>query len=404
MLILAETILRPEGEPLSNGFVRVNDNRITDVGTRDSMIASADETVVDLGASILSPGLINAHCHLDYTHFKGSILPASSFTEWIKTINGLKRHFKPQDYLDAIVDGYRLLLDSGTTSVLNIEAFPDLLPKLDTPPLRVWWFLELIDVRNRLTEDATLLGALSFFESHPEWLGGFGLSPHAPYTASIQLFRLARHCSEKYGMPFTTHIAESIEEQEMFLHGRGPLYDFLSELGRDCSDCGQGSSLSHLIEHGVISSDCLAVHMNYLQEYDWEPFRDTGASIVHCPKCHTYFGHQAFPLEQALRYKLNVCLGTDSLASNNTLDMRSEIREAQLHHPGIAPRDWFDMVTRNPARALRLSGKLGEISPGALADLVAFPNSGKKDPYSELIESRKPPIWIMINGKIRANQ
>ena len=65
--------------------------------------------------------------------------------------------------------------------------------------------------------------------------------------------------------------------------------------GRDNSDCGQGSPLSHLIEHGVIGQDCLIVHLNYLQDYDYDLLARAGASVVHCPKCHTYFAHAPFP-------------------------------------------------------------------------------------------------------------
>jgi cytosine/adenosine deaminase-related metal-dependent hydrolase len=255
-------------------------------------------------------------------------------------------------------------------------------------------------VRSRIDDVETLLGALSFFDQHPEWLGGFGLSPHAPYTASVDLYRLARACSEKYGMLSTTHIAESIEEHEMFTHASGPLYDFLASLGRDNSDCGQGSALSHLVEHGVIGPDCLIVHLNYLQDYDYELVAQSGASVVHCPKCHSYFGHSPFPMKTLREYGVNICFGTDSLASNNALDMRSEMREAQAIHD-LGDREVLEMCLLNGARALRQAGKLGEIAPGSVADLVAFPHSADEagsDPYRRVIQSRDEPSLLVVNG------
>jgi cytosine/adenosine deaminase-related metal-dependent hydrolase len=250
-----------------------------------------------------------------------------------------------------------------------------------------------------------MLGALSFFDQHPEWLGGFGLSPHAPYTASVDLYRLARTCGEKYGMLSTTHIAESVEEHEMFSHGRGPLYDFLASLGRDNSDCGQGSALSHLVEHGVIGPGCIIAHLNYLQDYDYELVAQSGASVVHCPKCHAYFGHAPFPMKALREHGVNVCLGTDSLASNNSLDMRGEMREAQNMH-GLGDREVLEMTLLNGARALGQSGKIGEISVGATADLVAFPHavaenggSSEADPYRRVIQSREGPALLLVNGR-----
>jgi cytosine/adenosine deaminase-related metal-dependent hydrolase len=403
MLYLADVVLPIASPPISRGAVRVEGSEIIAVGSASDLPPLPGETVTDLGASTLLPGLINAHCHLDYTRFKGTIAPKQSFTEWIKNINALRRSFTTEDYIESIAEGFQLLQQSGTTTVANIEAFPELLPHLPVPPVRTWWFLELIDVRVRHDQDETLLGAMSFFEHHKDWLGGFGLSPHAPYTASVDLYRLARTCSEKYGMLSTTHIAESVEEHEMFSHARGALHDFLGSLGRDNSDCGHGSALSHLVEHGVIADSCIIAHLNYLQDYDYELVASTGASVVHCPKCHTYFGHAPFPLKALREHGVNVCLGTDSLASNNSLDMRSEMREVQEFH-NLSDREVLEMTQLNGARALGQTGKLGQLSPGATADLVAFAHEPKLDgpdigPYRRVVHSRKEPVLLVVNGR-----
>lgn len=401
VLYLADTVLPMSTPPVSHGAVRVEGMRVVAVGPAAELPPQPGEEVVDLGAATLLPGLINSHCHLDYTRFRGALAAKRGFTEWIKDINALRRSFTTDDYIASIAEGFEMLAESGVTTVANIESFPELLPKLPVPPLRTWWFLELIDVRSRFDEEETLLGALSFFENHPDWLGGFGLSPHAPYTASIDLYRLARLAGEKHGMLSTTHIGESIDEHEMFSHGRGPLYEFLAGLGRDNSDCGQGSPLSHLIEHGVIGDGCLIVHLNYLQDYDYELLARSGASVVHCPKCHSYFAHAPFPLKALREYGINICLGTDSLASNTGLDMRAEMREAVDLH-GLSAREVLEMSTLNGALALGQKGQLGEISPGSLADLVAFPhdsgNVADPDPYRRVLYSYPKPSLLLING------
>ena len=390
--------------PISGGAVRVEGETIVAVGTVDQLSPEPGETVTDLGACTLMPGLINGHCHLDYTKFRGSISAGHSFTEWIKNINALRRSFSPSDFIESIAEGFKLLEESGVTTVANIESIPELLPLLPVPPLRTWWFLELIDVRQRLNGEEMLMGALSFFENHPEWIGGFGLSPHAPYTASVDLYRLARACGDTHGMLATTHIAESVEEHEMFSHARGPLFDFLAEMGRDNSDCGQGSALSHLVEHGVIGSNWIIAHLNYLQDYDYELVAQSGVSVVHCPKCHAYFGHAPFPLRELRQRGVNICLGTDSLASNNALDMRAEMREVQNVH-GLGDRETLEMATLNGARALGQRGKLGELSPGSTADLVAFPHpakgtrdEGPEAAYRRVVQSQASPRLLVING------
>lgn len=399
MIIQAEWVVPMKGDPIFNGAVRVDDEHIAYVGPSAKIAPLPGEEVLDLGKAVLSPGLINAHCHLDYTILRGSIAPPEGFADWIKNINALKRDFSTEDYLNSVMKGFDMLMESGTTTVGNIEAFPEILPHLSVPPIRTWWFLELIDVRNRLYDETGLIGALSFFEQHANWLGGFGLSPHAPYTASPELYRLAKSCSERLQMPFTTHVAESVQEHEMFANARGDLYDLMKSIGRDCTDCGQGSSVSHLLELGLLTHNCLAVHVNYLQDYDFPALAEAGVHIVYCPKCHTYFGHRKFELERLREHGVNICLGTDSLASNNSLDMRAEMREALFKHPTLTNRQCLEMATLNPAKALNQEGRLGEITEHALADLVAFPMDYHSNPYEALIHSHAKPLLLMVNGQ-----
>src|SRR5271170_1249873 len=155
MLYLADSVLPMSSPPIQHGAVRVEGSQIVAVGPAADLRAQPGEAVTDLGASTLLPGLINAHCHLDYTRFRGAIAPKHSFTEWIKRINALRRSFTTREYIESIAEGFDMLIQGGVTTVANIEAFPELLPQLPVPPLRTWWFLELIDVRSRLNEDET---------------------------------------------------------------------------------------------------------------------------------------------------------------------------------------------------------------------------------------------------------
>ena len=148
--------------------------------------------VEDLGDSILMPGLINAHCHLDFTVMRGAILQQENFPNWVRRINDLKRTLSDDDYLQSISDGFAELRHWGTTSVFNIESFPELMVRMPPPPIRAWWFYELIDVRNRIHTEDVVAGALTFFDKHPNWMGGFGLSPHAPYTTLGEALRTGK--------------------------------------------------------------------------------------------------------------------------------------------------------------------------------------------------------------------
>ena len=369
--------------PIEDGAVVVRDEFIAAVGPfADLRRDFPDAPVTDLGEVTLLPGFINAHCHLDYSTLRHAILPPKNFSEWVGRINALKRTLDEDDYLAAIARGFAESARWGTTTILNIESFPELMWKMPPPPLRTWWFYEMIDVRNVIPTEQLVAGALFFFQAMAnghcpkEWLGGSGLSPHAPYTASRELYRLARDCSLQNAMPWTTHLGESADEKEMFVHGRGPLHAFLSGLGRPMDDCGHGrSALATLTAAGCLGPQCIAVHLNDWEDADFDLVAPggplAGMPVVHCPLSHRYFNHHPFPLERLHALGVNLCVGTDSPASNGSFSLLEELRAAAAVFPSVTPREWLATITTHPARALNLSGQLGCIKPGAWADLVA---------------------------------
>ncbi len=405
MIYRARAVVTMDGPPIENGAVAVQGGMIHAVGNHDQVSRLFHDVTVDLGEQVILPGLINAHCHLDYTMMRRSMAPQKSFTEWIKNINALKRTLDDDDYLEAIARGFAGLKKWGATTVLNIETLPELVLKMPAPPLRTWWFYEMIDIRHRITTDDLVAGAFAFFHQRPEWLGGFGLSPHAPYTASTDLYRLANECARVTGMPLTTHLAESAEEDEMFRHADGPLYDFLSSLGRDMDDCGKKSSFANWVESNLATPGWILAHLNELGEDDFALIveKNLGPSlhIAHCPLSHRYFHHEKFEFKRLRDLGVNISLGTDSLASNDSLDLFAEMRELQGNEPWISAEELLGTVTVNPARALNRDGVLGKIAPGCEADLISLPFSGNVDAvYDEIVNHLKPIDWIMVDGRI----
>src|SRR6478672_6405503 len=138
MIIRARIVMTMHGAPIENGAVAVSGNRIADVGRFDDIKTRNAGNAVDLGEQALLPGLINAHCHLDYTCLRGRIPHQNSFAGWIRAINAEKAKLAPSDYLRSIADGFREARRFGTTSILNLEAFPKLIAQLQPPPLRIW--------------------------------------------------------------------------------------------------------------------------------------------------------------------------------------------------------------------------------------------------------------------------
>jgi len=406
MIIRAGTVVTMDGLPIDNGAVAVSGSRITNVGKFSEISATnSGEQIVDLGEQALLPGLINAHCHLDYTCLRGKIPPPKSFTEWIRAINAEKANLSPENYIGSINDGFAEAARFGTTTIANLTAFPELASRIQAP-IRAWWFAELIDVRDPSRANEVVDAAVETLKSAEHW----GLAPHAPFTASANLYR---HCEEVARLEnalLTTHLAESREEMSMFRDASGPLYDFLKEIGRNMADCGRKTPLSQLTEilRDVstpldMTESWMLVHLNELAKNDFDLFARSRNqfSIAHCPRSHAYFGHSPFEFETLRELGFNVCLGTDSLASNDDLSLFAEMREFQKEFPKIPPDEIFRMVTLNPALALGKPHVLGRIGKNCWADLIAVPITGSTSVFEEIVAFDRVVSWLMINGQVQ---
>jgi cytosine/adenosine deaminase-related metal-dependent hydrolase len=193
----------------------------------------------------------------------------------------------------------------------------------------------------------------------------------------------------------------------MFAGGRGVMFDWLRRGERDMSDCGRGSPVQHLERCGALSKNLLAVHVNYLASGDAALLARRHVSVAHCPRSHFYFRHEKFPFEKLARAKVNICFGTDSLATVYKtrkemieLNMFEEMRAFAEIHPRVSAKRILEMATINGARALGFVGKLGELSKGAFADCIAIPFSGKTGDAREAVLNHTGNVSAsMIGGK-----
>ncbi len=404
LIYRAKTLVTMDGPPIDDGAIAVEGERIAASG-RFADVRAQGGTVNDLGEVALLPGLINAHCHLDYTSLRGKIAPPRSFADWILQINGLRRDLSDEDYLESIARGFEEAKRWGTTTLANIESMPALLSRMAPPPLRTWWFAELIDVRPRLSAEEMIADSLTSFRNKQDWRGGFGLSPHAPYTASPKLTRLAAEAARQSNWLLATHLAESQEEMEMFQAGRGPLFELLQSLGRSMDDCGASKTpLAVMLEREMIDGRWIIVHLNELTEEDFARLEQGPRfHVAHCPRSSRYFRHGPFALRRLAELGFNVCLGTDSLASNSSLSLFAEMQAVQEAHPDLSPERILTMATVNGARALHQEGALGKIRAGFLADLIALPiaNAGG-DVFTEIISWTDRVPWMMLAGSVIA--
>jgi len=399
MILRARVVLPISRPPIEDGAVCVSGNRITQVGPWTDFSADAADGVIDLGETILMPGLINAHCHLDYTDMTGLMPPQKSFTDWIRLMLATKSGWNYSEYAESWVRGARMLVKTGTTTVADFEAVPELLPDVwSTTPLRVVSLLEMTGVKSRRDPRAILLDNVKHIRTLPGGRCRPGLAPHAPYSTAPDLLKLAADTAQRRHWPLSIHVAESQQEFEMFMKGRGVMFDWLQRNDRDMSDCGQRSPVRHLDRCGVLS---------YLADGDANLIAARKTSVAHCPRSHLYFGHEKFPFNTFTKANVNVCLGTDSLATvykkpkqTVELNMFDEMQTFAANNPRVRPAKILQMATINGARALGMAGQAGEISEKALADLIAIPFQGKlADAYEAAVHHKGDVVASLIDAE-----
>jgi cytosine/adenosine deaminase-related metal-dependent hydrolase len=406
MILRARLVLPVGSPPILNGSVHIRGNRVVTLGKATAV--RPRRTTIDLGEVILMPGLINAHCHLDYTHMAGEFAPPRLFADWLKLITTAKSHWTLSEYRESWQDGAQMLLRNGVTTVADIEAMPELLPAVwDSTPLRVHSFLELIGITGRRRPAEIVRAATERINALKSSRCVAGLSPHAPYSTLPELLNLSARAARSRGWRICVHVAESAAEYEMFMRRKGPMFHWLRRSRIDMSDCGLGTPVQHLENHGALGANLLSVHANYLGRKDPELLASRQTSVVHCPRSHLFFHHDKLPLRRLRKAGVNVCLGTDSLATvfkrrreTVELNLFEEMRTLQDSSPWLSSREIVRMATVNGAQALGVRGKAGEIRQGTFADLVAFPFTGKlRDAYDAVVQHPGPVAASLIDGK-----
>jgi cytosine/adenosine deaminase-related metal-dependent hydrolase len=408
MILRARTLLPVSQPPIENGAVAVSGNRIRALGPWPDLRRTAGEAVLDLGDVVLLPGLINAHCHLDYTDMAGTLPPPKTFTDWIPLIMAAKASWGYSNYGRSWLNGAKMLVSTGTTTVADIESVPDLLPEVwEATPLRVFSFLEMTGIHSRRDPDGVLHEAVEKIESlsHPRCSAA--LSPHAPYSTLPGLLRFSAETARARGWRLCTHVAESEQEFEMFLHARGEMFHWLQRNDRDMSDCGLGSPVQHLARNRMLGENLLAVHVNRLAAGDAALLGTHHVHVVHCPRSHDYFRHPPFQWRQFANAGVNVCLGTDSLATVRSADkqklelsMFQEMRALADREPELSPIDILRLATVNGARALGQAGQIGELSDNSLADLIAIPARAKTGDAGDSVLAHAGPLAAgMVDGQ-----
>lgn len=240
-----------------------------------------------------------------------------------------------------------------------------------------------------------------------------GISPHAPYTVSDRLYALATDLARAEGLPIAAHAAESHAEHLLVTRGAGPFADRLRERGIATPPRAR-STIALLDELGVLAMQPLLIHCVQLSNEDVSRIAAAGAPVAHCPAANARLGHGIAPVTEMRDAGITVALGTDSMASNNRMDLLEEgrlahmLQRARLASPDALPAaTLLRMTTLDGARALGLDARIGSLERGKDADVcaVALDSASVRpinDPLAALFHSTRASdvLLTIVRGRI----
>ncbi|MBN1477170.1 amidohydrolase family protein [Candidatus Sumerlaeota bacterium] len=353
--------LCPTGRIWRRPWLRIVEDEIAEIGEGDPPQNSNGASVKERPESILLPGFVNSHTHLALTPLAGCLEPTTDFWQWIADLVALRNTLSDEAKIEGLREGLSLSLAAGTTTLLDFAtAFPPASPTV-IGALRA---VEIISFDP--SECARCMAEWFALESR-------FAAPHSVYGTTPELLEMLADQVRRRGGVFTTHLSETEDENRLWQLGHSDGTDRHFEhfgVRRPWWQPPRCSPAQFLARLSALDDHSLLVHCNYLSDGDVELIAASGANVCVCPASHRFFGHAPHPLPRLLAAGVNVCLGTDSLASSPTLSMWEQMRIVAQDHPTLEWPLLLSLITTAGARALRLGDELGVLTPGAPADLI----------------------------------
>lgn len=378
---------------IQDGAVVIKSGIIIDFGPREKILANHSGHLYDHGLGAILPAMANTHLHLELSALRGKIRPKSHFVDWLRDVIQLRSILDENEITESIKASIKELTDSGTLLMADVTNSGLPASILKNSSLKGMIFLELLGF-NRERGSQAFVDGKSLFESiNASQLRNFSvaLSPHAVYSVHRSLFQLIKEYNMAPHRISSVHLAESKEESE-FLQGEESLFkEFLMEraVWEKGWDPPLKSPVSYLDELGFLDEKTICVHLTQVDDKDIKILASRKVRVSLCLRSNLKTGVGLPPVMKFLQEKLLVSLGTDSLASNDDLNIFGEMLALRRHFPLVPVGKIFEMATLNGAEVLDMGRDYGSIEKGKRAPLlfVDLPQRHEKSVLDSILEA-----------------
>ncbi|MBW1746044.1 MAG: amidohydrolase family protein [Deltaproteobacteria bacterium] len=363
-----------------DGFVHVDSGLIKDIGR-----GSCSGHIIDHGPGALLPVLVNAHTHLELCALKDKVLPEKGFRNWVENLINLRNSVGTKNLKTGAINGVKELIESGCGVIGEISTLGLTWKIVSNSSLRGVWFREFLG--NVLPEEIACNENKLLIKS---------IAGHAPHTLSPELLADLKNITRKKNIPFSIHLAESEDEIEFLQTGKGKWAEFLSERGIDFSSWNLPveTPVRYLEDLGVLDENTIAVHLIHTDEKDFEILLRHNVRVCLCLRSNFNLHNMLPDLAGMLKAGIKPCLGTDSLASADSLSIFDEMTFVSKSFPSIPPAEILAMATLNGASSLGFGEMFGSLTPGKRAAFVYVPVN---------VSSRSGLLHALVNADFKGS-
>jgi aminodeoxyfutalosine deaminase len=369
--------------PLKNGIVSVDEKgEIVDIKDTNGHLPELER--LEHHSGIIVPGFINAHCHLELSHLKEKLSRNNGIGGFLGQIN-LLRNMQEDVMLAAAQKADREMYHQGIVAVGDISNSSLTISVKSSSLIDYFTFVETFGFHPSRAARAIDIAMLIWYRFNDEGLSAT-IVPHSPYSVSKELFDEISYLNDSMSSILSMHNQESAAENEFFITGTGPLRQHIVEnLGIDAAHwrpTGK-NSLESVLPVIPENKKLLLIHNTFTTASDiitLRNFRRTdNVFMVLCPNANLFIENCLPPVELFRTEGLNICLGTDSLASNHHLSVLSEMVTIQHHFPHIELEELLTWACLNGAKALQMDYKLGTLEVGKKPGLVLIKGADLKN-------------------------
>ncbi len=379
-----------KGEYLFTGLaLRASDNvLITDQEGKVIEImpeSEAGEDIIQV-EGIISPGFVNCHCHLELSHLKGKIPSSTGLVSFLMNVLNERNKYSPEEILEAVAMGEHDSMAAGTVAIGDICNTAITVEIKKISPVYYYNFIEVLGFTAMAEEKFSLIANISarFNTLEKQYKKNrSSLVPHAPYSVSMQLFEMINRISKNKTV--TIHNQEALAENDWYQNKEGDLSRLYSMLNLDTSffeRAGRSSVQTYLpwLEN---AKNLMLVHNTFTSEADVAFVKKVNETSEHqtiywciCANANLFIEDKMPPIDLLHNNECNIVLGTDSYASNHTLNILEEIKtilfNTEIHIPTAVILQW---ATLNGAKALQINDVLGSFEPGKKPGVIQISNT-----------------------------